>query len=169
MGDRRASDRRLEEALRHLDPAPGARLWHGGASPLGALRGVSARVAEWKPYPDRHCIWELALHIAYWNYAVTRRLTNGPTGGFPRKPSNWPELPGTRNDASWKADRRLIKEAHDDLIAAIRGFAPARLDERAGSEETTYADLITGIVLHDTYHTGQIQLLKRLAKSEGIG
>ena len=30
---------------------------------------------------------------------------------------------------------------------------------------TTYADLITGILLHDTYHVGQIQLMKRLWKS----
>ena len=162
------TDKRLDEALRHLDPPPGTKLWHGGASPLGSLRGVSPGVAEWAPYPDRHSIWELALHIAYWNYAVTRRLTDGPSGAFPRKPSNWPSLPVERDDASWKADRRLVKEAHDELVAAIRGFDPSRLDDHANSEETTYADLVTGIVLHDTYHTGQIQLLKRLAKSAGV-
>lgn len=161
-------DRRLEEALRHLDPAPGKKLWHGGASVVGALRGVSPRVAEWKPYADRHSIWELALHIAYWNYAVTRRLTDGPSGGFARKPSNWPDLPREHTAGTWKADRELIKETHGRLVAAIHGFDASRLDDHAKSEETTYADLVTGIVLHDTYHTGQVQLLKRLAKSEGI-
>ncbi len=161
-------DRRLEEALRHLAPPPGTQLWHGGASPLGALRGVSPQVAGWKPYPDRNSIWDLALHIAYWNYAVRRRLTDEPSGGFPRSPSNWPDPPNARTQASWKADRKLIKESHDRLVDALRNFDPSRLDDYAGSEKTTYADLITGIVLHDTYHTGQIQLLKRLAKSEGL-
>jgi len=43
------------------------------------------------------------------------------------------------------------------------------LDEHTGTKtETTYADLITGIVLHDTYHAGQIVMLKRLAKSAGL-
>jgi uncharacterized damage-inducible protein DinB len=43
------------------------------------------------------------------------------------------------------------------------------LDESAGEKaKTTYADLITGIVLHDTYHAGQIQMLKRLAASQGL-
>lgn len=161
-------DRRLEEALRHLDPPPGKKLWHGGATPVGALRGVSPAVAQWKPYPDRHSIWDLALHIAYWDYAVRRRLTDEPSGGFPRSPSNWPDPPRERTAATWKTDRRLVKESHDRLVEAIQGFDSSRLDDYAASEETTYADLVTGIVLHDTYHTGQIQLLKRLAKSAGI-
>jgi uncharacterized damage-inducible protein DinB len=161
------SDRRLEEAIRHLHPAPGVKLWHGGASVLGALRGVAPEVAAWKPYPDRHSIWDLALHVAYWNYAVRRRLADEPTGTFPRSPSNWPVLPNERSATAWKEDRRLVKECHDRLVEVVRGFDPSRLDDVAGDEGgTTYADLITGIVLHDTYHAGQIQMLKRLHRSK---
>ena len=160
------TDRRLEEALRHLDPPPGTKLWHGGASVLGALRGLSPDVAGWKPYPDRHSIWGLALHVAYWNYAVSRRITGEPKGGFARSPSNWPALPEQRSAETWAADRRLVRETHDRLVTALRDFGSARLDEDAGGEAgTTYADLITGIVLHNTYHAGQIQMLKRLARS----
>ncbi len=51
----------------------------------------------------------------------------------------------------------------------MREFDSARLDDLAeGSETTTFADLILGAVLHDTYHAGQIQLMKRLATSQGI-
>ena len=59
------TDKRLEEALRHLHPPSGTKLWHGGATILGALRGLSPQVAAWKPYSDRHSIWELALHDTY--------------------------------------------------------------------------------------------------------
>jgi len=56
------------------------------------------------------------------------------------------------------------------LAEAVAAFDASRLDDRAGAKtRTTYADLITGIVLHDAYHVGQIQLLKRLAKSHGLG
>jgi len=62
-----------------------------------------------------------------------------------------------------------VKEHHDLLVAALTDFDASRLDEYAGSDtKTTYADLITGIVLHDTYHAGQIVMLKRLAKSQGV-
>lgn len=159
-------DRRLEEAIRHFHPPAGFKPWHGGASVLGALRGISAEVASWKPYPDRHSIRELALHVAYWNYAVCRRLTGeGERGAFPRSPSNWPAVPEVASEAEWREDRRLVREWHDRLLEALRAFDPARLDESAGDGATTFADLITGIVLHDTYHAGQIQLMKRLAAS----
>lgn len=162
-------DRRLEEALRHLHPLVGTKLWHGGATVLGALRGISPEVASWKPYPDRHSIWGLALHVAYWDYAVRRRITGGRRSGFSRSPSNWPIVPARHSSAEWKQDRDLVRECHDRLVEAVAAFDASRLDDRAGADTaTTYADLITGIVLHDTYHVGQIQMLKRLAKSHGL-
>lgn len=162
------SDRRIQEALRHLHPPTGAKPWHGGPTVLGALRGVSARVAAWKPHADRHTIWELALHVAYWNYAVQRRLTGGRHGSFPRRPADWPLQPREATDANWTEDRLLVRRYHDSLVEAVAEFDPRRLDETAGGKGgTTYADLITGILLHDTYHAGQIQLVKRLARSHG--
>jgi DinB superfamily len=113
------TDRRLEEALRHLHPPAGTKLWHGGATVLGALRGLSPEVAAWKPYSDRQCIWELALHIAYWNYAVWRRITGEQVGGFPRSPADWPALPPERTVAAWSKDRRLLSESSRALFESI--------------------------------------------------
>lgn len=163
------TDRRLEEAIRHFHPPPEFSPWHGGASVLGALRGVRADVAAWKPYPDRHSIWELALHIAYWNYAVWRRLAGAERGGFDRSPSNWPAVPDPASDRAWDTDRRLVREWHERLLRVLEGFDASRLDEPAKeASKTTYADLVTGIVLHDTYHAGQIQVMKRLAASANV-
>lgn len=162
------NDRRIEEAIRHFHPPPGAKPWHGGPTVLGALRGVSPEVASWKPYPDRHSIWALALHVAYWNYAVERRLTDGPHGAFPRKPANWPTQSEDEGREAWVEDVRLLRRQHDSLLETLASFNPGRLDQVAGDRgSTTYADLITGVVLHDTYHAGQIQLMKRLAQSGG--
>ena len=131
---REVRDRRLEEALRHFHPPPGVKLWHGGATVLGALRGVSPEVAAWKPYPDRHSIWALALHVAYWDYAVRRRLTDEAKGGFPRSPSNWPRVPAGTTASAWDKDRRLVKESHETLLKAMMEFDPGRLDHHAGDE-----------------------------------
>lgn len=162
------TDPRIHETLRHIHPPTGFKPWHGGASVLGSLRGVAPEVAAWKPYSDRHSIWELALHIAYWNYAVWRRLTNGDESGFPRSPSNWPAVPDEASEAAWKEDRRLVRTWHDRLVAALEELDAARLEEVAGNGTTTYADLVTGVLLHDTYHAGQIQIMKRLAASAGV-
>ena len=65
---------------------------------------------------------------------------------------------------SWKKDRALLRETHAGLVAAVRDFEPARLDEDlAGSHgDYSYADLLMGIALHDVHHVAQIQMLKRL-------
>ena len=146
-----------------LDPEPGYSHWSGGATPLGSLRGITAGQAAWKPTPERHSIWELTLHIAYWKYAVRRILEDGPRGGFPRSPSNWPLVSEPADDQVWKEDRALLRAEHRQLVEAARTLGPGRLDGKApGSGTYRLADLLHGIVMHDAYHVGQIQLMKRL-------
>lgn len=157
------TDVRLQEVLHMLAPEPGDRLWHGGPTPLGSLRGVSHELAAWRPTPDRHSIWELTLHIAYWKYAVRRRVEGSKSGGFPRSPANWPAMPATITAASWKRDRLLLRLEQEKLVAAAAHIEPERLDEDApGGAAYRYLDLLHGVVMHDAYHVGQIQLQKRL-------
>jgi len=159
-------DPRHTEILHLLDPGTGKRLWSGGATTIGCLRGVSHEMAAWKPAAGRHSIWEFTLHISYWKYAVRRNLEGAPTGSFPRSPANWPNTPESLDAASWKLDRALLRSEHVKLISAVREFDPRRLDEpTVGSGAHRYADLLTGTLMHDTYHVGQIQLLKRLYRT----
>jgi uncharacterized damage-inducible protein DinB len=159
------SDQRLAEVIHLLSPPPGESLWYGGATPLGSLRGVRAEQAAWKPYPDRHSIWELTLHLAYWKYAVRRYFDGSPRGSFPRKPANWP-TPDDVDERAWKADRALLKSEHERLLVEIHAFDPARFDVPApGKDAWTFGELLFGIVTHDVYHVGQIQLMKRLYRS----
>jgi hypothetical protein len=146
-----------------IQPRPGRQGWHGGPTPPGALRGVTAAQARWKPGPKRKSIWTLALHIAYWNYAVRRLLEGGRRGGFPRGASNWPDLPARPDERGWAADMALLRAEHERLVLAASAVDPGLLSRRPpSSKRWTYGELIVGIAMHDAYHTGQIQLLKRL-------
>ena len=71
---RRLADRRIDLLLALLDEAFERKAWHG-PNLKGALRGITAREAAWRPAPGSHNIWELVLHAAYWKYAVRRMLT----------------------------------------------------------------------------------------------
>ncbi len=156
-------DPRLSELLRVLDPPRGFRPWFGGAGTAGALRGVSPEQAAWRPAAGRPAIWDLTLHIAYWEYAVRRHLEGGAVGGFPRRPADWPSRPDRPDAEAWAADRLLVAEEHRRLVAAIGAFDPRRLDDfPPGRRGHSFMDLLVGIVQHDAHHTGQIQLLKRL-------
>jgi hypothetical protein len=143
-----------------LDQAFDHRAWHG-TNLRGSLRGVRPAWALWRPHPDRHNIWEILLHCAYWKYAVHRRLVGGiKRGSFPREPSNWPALPIHPHRTAWRADIALLDESHRTLRDAVAAVDPARLSLRRG--RWNLADHIAGIAAHDVYHAGQIQLLKRL-------
>ena len=131
-----------------------------------ALRGVPAAAARWVPARRRHSIWELALHIAYWAYAVRRRLDPDSPRDFPRSPANWPALPERAHENAWAADRALLARQHDALVEAVRRVKPSRWNRRL-TERWTTGETIVGIVSHEVYHTGQIQLLKRLWAGRG--
>jgi hypothetical protein len=149
--------------LENVQPRPGRRGWHGGATPIGALKGVSAAQASWRPAPGRLTIWELTLHIAYWKYAVRRRLEGADGPRFPRSPANFPKPPDPPTERAWKSDRRLLADEHEQLLDAIASVPVAHLDRRPpGARKWTSGELIVGIAQHDAYHTGQIQLIKRL-------
>ncbi len=149
--------------IENVQPRPGRRGWHGGPTPLGAVRGVSAAQAAWAPAPGRKSTWQLALHIAYWNYAVRRSLAGGTRAQFPRTPSNWPRVPATRDARHWALDVALLKTEHEQLVAAIAAVSVRRYSTvPADGKRWTVGELIVGIAQHDAYHAGQIQLLKRL-------
>jgi len=134
--------------------------WHG-PNLRGALRGLTAADAARRPGRGRHCIWEIALHCAYWKYAVRRRLSGkGARGSFPRGPSNWPRLPERPDAAAWKADLLLLDETHGLLRGTVASFPARRLEERIG--RSTAVRLIYGIAAHDLYHAGQVRLIIKL-------
>jgi uncharacterized damage-inducible protein DinB len=150
----------LDEAYDH--PA-----WHG-PNLRGALQGLSAGQAAWRPGPGRNSIWQIALHCAYWKYAVDRRLSGeGRRGSFPRKPSNWPALPARLGAASWKADLALLDEQHRRLRENVATFPAERLGRRLG--KSTAVRLIYGITAHDLYHAGQVRLLIQLSGGKWPG
>jgi uncharacterized damage-inducible protein DinB len=128
----------------------------------GSLRGVRASQATWRPARGRHSIWDLVLHSAYWKYAVRRILTGEKRGAFPRKGSNWFSSPDSATEKEWKTLLGLLDEEHRKLADAAARLSRADVWKRRGRH--TIATLLTGVASHDVYHTGQIQLLKRLWK-----
>jgi len=142
-----------------VDEAFDRRSWHG-TNLRGSLRGLREADAKWRPGAGRHNIWEIAVHAAYWKYAVWRRLTGGKRGQFPHEGSNWFPRPDA-SGRSWREDLALLGEMHARLREAVAQLDPAALDRRAKGTVTT-AGLVRGIAAHDLYHAGQIQLLKRL-------
>ena len=142
--------------LAALDEAFNKKSWHG-PNLRGAIRGVSAEQASWRPEGDRHNIWELTLHAAYWKYVVRRRLLKERRGSFVLAGGNFFERPegGTISEPAWKKDIAILEAEHRKLRETVATFADKALTPAA-------CHLIRGAAAHDLYHAGQIRLLRRL-------
>jgi hypothetical protein len=137
--------------------------WHG-TTLLGSLRGMSLTTASWRPAPNRHNIWEIVVHAAYWKYAVRRRLTDDKRGSFPLKGSNWFARPDQSPDRrQWRDEVGLLVGEHRALRDAVARLSLRDLAKPIGGRRTI-AHLVRGIAAHDLYHAGQIQLIKRLRR-----
>ena len=137
-----------------LDEAFDKTSWHG-PNLRGSLRGVTAVVAAWRPGEDRHNIWELTLHAAYWKYVARRRLSGEKRGSFALPGNNFFVRPIEPTEAAWKADIDILVAEHGKLRAVISKLAaPTR----------ARAHTIRGVAAHDLYHAGQIRLLRRLCR-----
>lgn len=150
------------DLLAALEEAFDVRSWHG-TNLRGAIRGLTPAQAAWRPGANRHNIWELVVHAAYWKYAVRRRITGGKRGSFPLKGSNFWPRPVQGTAAEWSSDVALLADQHAQLLDAVRAFPARQWQRRAPGGPFTFAALVRGAAAHDLYHAGQIQLLKRLA------
>ena len=140
-----------------LDEAFDKKSWHG-PNLRSAIRGVASAEAAWRPAGDRHNIWELTLHAAYWKYVVRRRLLREKRGSFVLPGSNFFERPVGRvalSESVWKQDIAILEDEHRKLRTAVAEFAAKQFTAAA-------CHLIRGAAAHDLYHAGQIRLLRRL-------
>lgn len=151
----------IELLIDNIDNAYSRKAWHG-PNLRGSLRRLSLDEVCWRPGHGRHNIWEIVLHAAYWKYAVRRRILGEKRGSFPEKGSNWFLRPVQKNKSCWQADIYLLDEIHRTMRDAVMSLDPGDLSRKPHGSTMTIGSIAIGIAAHDLYHTGQIQLIKRL-------
>jgi uncharacterized damage-inducible protein DinB len=136
--------------------------WHGD-SLFEILEGVTAAQAAARPIASAHTIWELVLHIAAWDGAALRRL--GGTAVELADADNFPPVSADVSDPAWHRATARVRNTHQDLVAAVVALPDSRIFEivpgKQGAHYTFYY-MLHGVAQHETYHAGQIALLKKL-------
>ena len=115
-----------------------------------ALDGLTPEQAAWKPPGGRHSIWQLVNHVLYWRNITLRRVAgNAPPASFqPAHVEQFAE-PATIDAQSWEAARAQILETHQRI-------------QRCLDDPAVSVVLVRYHLPHDSYHLGQIMLLRAL-------
>lgn len=126
-----------------------------------ALEGLSAAEAAWSPDEGVNSIWQIVAHLTFWKQIVAGRLEGAPLTGTPIANDATFRLPARRTDDDWQAAVEQLRLAQTRFREQVAGRADADLDRPLSGETTPLRKLIAGMVLHDTYHLGQIILLRK--------
>jgi len=138
---------------------PGA--WHG-SDLKAALADVEAKLAFWRPQPQRHNIAEIALHHAFYSRTVRSRLLGSTPERFPLDGEDW-FAAADEATMTWDGVLALVETEQERLAGAVKDLATGRAASPLSEDERV--DVVLGITCHAVYHAGQIQLIKRLRES----
>jgi len=125
---------------------------HGYAPWKSMLDGLTPAMAAWRPAPDRHSIWGHVSHLCFWRDAIiagARSLPMPDQAEITR--SNFAE-PSVAADATPLAWDQLVKRLARSQTDVAQMYA----------DPTAALDWMWGLVCHDSYHVGQIMLLRAL-------
>jgi uncharacterized damage-inducible protein DinB len=128
--------------------------WHG-PSVKEVLADLTQATAH-KRINNSHSIIELIAHMASWRIYVAERLI-GNNDFEVGDHLNFPKI-----DKLTEALFRL-ETSQQKLMAAIGSFPEEKLTDVVPntSHNYTYYTLLHGIIHHDLYHAGQIQIIKK--------
>jgi hypothetical protein len=150
-----------------LDHAHRGPAWHG-PSLKATLRGITFAEAVWRPAEGRNTVWELVVHAAYGKYLVAHRI-DPDVEPFPRRlrRSWWPE-PAGQGPKEWKDDLRLLDACHETLRSTVGHASASALRKKSSTASRFELEReVVGVALHDTYHGGQIRLIRKLFETGG--
>ena len=132
------------------------------ADPIACVEDISADLASERVAGFPHSIADLVFHMNYWmNYELQRIRGEKPNypehnaESFPSAPQEWDHL---KRDFSWFLTEfaKLAESQREELTRQIESVHEA--DKKVSG---TLESILWQMVAHNSYHTGQIALIRR--------
>lgn len=132
--------------------------WHG-PSVTEALADLTAEEVARRPIPAAHTIAEIVGHIATWTEIARRRITGEPVSRVTEEDDFPPD--GALSEEAWAGSLARLEEAHRSLHETVAALEDDGLDAPVSGSDPTVRGLVLGVLQHNTYHAGQIALLRK--------
>lgn len=131
-----------------------------------ALSGVTAKEASWTQPGAGYTIWQIVNHLVFCNVDVIQRFTgkgeplqaddNDATFGEPGDP---------HDEAGWVSTVEKLYETLGNFQQILASLDDEKLEVPYQEGRSPTGRLLGNIMMHDSYHLGQIVLLRKLQKS----
>ncbi|MCD7035999.1 DinB family protein [Metabacillus sp. GX 13764] len=135
------------------------------ASIKQGLNEVSAAEAAWTS-PGSNSIWQIVNHLIFWNEDAIHRIKGTEN---PHKPKDNEETfghPGDPEDEmGWSESVQRLDEVMNKLRTVIAELDDEKLKAPYAADRYSIERLLNNIMMHDSYHLGQIVLLRKQQSS----
>jgi uncharacterized damage-inducible protein DinB len=136
-------------------------------NPLACVEDLTAEWAGRRAENLPHSVWQIVWHVNFWNGYEVQRI-RGEKPHYPEHAAeSWPKDSALISAAEWKKDCARFA----DLIGILAAMAESdslELDREVpllqANQETrtsTVRDILWQILAHNSYHVGQIALVRR--------
>ncbi len=148
----------IKRILDHYDGVLNGEPWHGDAV-WQVLDSISPQEAAARPIPSVHTIWEIVMHMTFWENVAAQRLA-GLRAGLVEE-LNFPPMPAA-TDENWRKTLDQFRDSNRIFRQALAKLGANKLDELTAAGKRTFYGETHGILEHHAYHLGQIGLLKKM-------
>jgi len=131
------------------------------ADPVACVEDLSAELAARQVAGFPHSVGQLVFHMNYWMDYELRRI-RGETPKYPEHSlESFPAaaLPGDPKQAAAEWDR--LRGRFAGLLDEFAALAKSSRQELDRSIETVHEGVLWQMVAHNSYHTGQIAMIRR--------
>lgn len=148
----------IQRILAHYDRVLNGDAWHG--DPLWqVLDGIRAQQAAARIKPSIHTIWEIVMHMTFWENVAAQRLAGLHAGLVAEL--NFPATPAV-NEGNWRQTLDRFRASNHAFQQALAALRPGQLNELSAAGKRTFRGEAHGLIEHHVYHLGQIALLKKM-------
>jgi hypothetical protein len=146
-----------QRILDHYDDVLNGDPWHG--YPVWQiLDGISAEQAATRTLPSAHTIWEIVMHMIFWENVASQRLAGLRAGVV--EELNFPAMPAPTEE-NWRKTLEQFRASNQNFRQALAKLPPSKLNELTAAGKRSFYGEAHGIIEHHVYHLGQIALLKK--------
>jgi uncharacterized damage-inducible protein DinB len=141
------------------------------ASPLACVEDLSTELAGSTVSGFPHSIWQILGHLNYWMEYELNRIDGRPIPYPTRAADSWPKDTKPPSQTAWdrevsrfsrtlQALARLANSDREVLRRSVGMTNPVHAEESNSVEAVLWQ-----IVAHNSYHAGQIAMLRRIFKA----
>lgn len=141
------------------------------ANPLACVEDLPADLADSAISGFPHTIWQILRHLNYWMDYELRR-TAGRPAPYPVSPSeSWPAKQKPAGETEWRDEVLIFSKRLQDFVRLANSDSESLSQPLAittpahGQQSNSVQAVLWQTVVHNSYHTGQIVLLRRCLKA----